>query len=116
MNIYIDFDHTISPNGYSYLPQNLDKPPYDGAIDTIRALKAGNDKIIIFSCRANKDVVGDDVVTLKTKEMTDYLNKHGIPFDSVFLGKPNYDVVIDDKAIGFHDNWEEINKLLVRRI
>lgn len=112
MNIYIDFDHTISPNGYSYKPQDMALPPIDGAIEAIQGFKSMGHKIIIFSCRANKEVVGDDVVEKKTKEMTDYLQKYHIPYDSVFKGKPNYDIVIDDKAIGFNNNWNEIKKAI----
>lgn len=112
MKIYIDFDHTISPNGYSYRVQEMELPPIEGAIETIQALKDHGHSIVIFSCRSNPDVVGEDLVTSKTKEMTDYLIKHKIPFDSVFYGKPNYDVVIDDKAIGFRNNWLQIKKEL----
>ena len=111
MNIYIDFDHTISPNGYSYKPQDMEEPPIAGAIETIQGMKRQGHKIIIFSCRSNPKVVGD-VVEMKTKEMTDYLTKHGIPFHEVFNDKPNYDIVIDDKAIGFKDNWLDIKKKL----
>lgn len=110
MNIFIDFDHTISPNGYSYKPQRMELPPIAGAVEAIQSFKDLGHTIIIFSCRANKDVVGDDIVELKTKEMTDYLTKHNIPYDSVFKEKPNYDIVIDDKAIGFSNNWLEIMK------
>lgn len=112
MNIYIDFDHTISPNGYTYIPQDMELPPIEGAIETIQGLYFKGHKIIIFSCRSNPDVVGEEVVEMKTKEMTDYLKKHNIPYHSVFNQKPNYDVVIDDKAIGFKDNWLEIKKKL----
>lgn len=112
MNIYIDFDHTISPNGYTFDPQTMDLPPLTGAVETIQALKNRRHKIIIFSCRSNPEVVGEEVVEMKTKEMTDYLTKHGIPFDEVFNQKPNYDVVIDDKAIRCNDNWAEIRKQL----
>jgi predicted metallo-beta-lactamase superfamily hydrolase len=112
MNIYIDFDHTISPNGYTYKPQSMELPPIEGAVEAIQGIKAQGHTIIIFSCRANKDVVGDDIVELKTKEMTDYLKKHFIPYDSVYKEKPNYDIVIDDKAIGFNNNWKEIKKAI----
>jgi hypothetical protein len=111
-NIYIDFDHTISPNGYKYKPQVLSLPPFDGAVETINQLKEAGHTIIIFSCRSNPDVVGPDIVEMKTREMTDYLKTHNIPFDRVFTQKPDYDVVIDDKAIGFRNNWAEIQKQL----
>lgn len=116
MNIYIDFDHTISPNGYSYKPQDMSLPPILGAVEAIQQFKGMGCKIVIFSCRSNVKVVGEEVVELKTKEMTDYLTKHHIPYDSVFNEKPNYDIVIDDKAIGFRNNWLEIAKEITRAI
>jgi hypothetical protein len=112
MNVYIDFDYTISPNGYRFTPQILDKPPYKDAVETIQYFKSRGCTIFIFSCRANKEVVGEQVVAMKIKEMTDYLTKHNIPFDHIYTEKPNYDLVIDDKALGFHDNWSEIKKKL----
>lgn len=112
MNVYIDFDHTISPNGYTFRSQTMDLTPIEGAIETIQSLKLHGHRIIIFSCRSNPEVVGEEVVEMKTKEMTDYLIKHSIPFDSVFNDKPNYDIVIDDKAIGFRNNWLQIKKEL----
>lgn len=112
MNIYIDFDHTISPNGYWYKPQDMDLPPIEGAIDTIQRLKEQGHTITIFSCRSNAEVVGRELAISKTLEMTNYLKKHQIPYDNVFYQKPNYDVVIDDKAIGFRNNWLEIKKEL----
>ena len=71
-----------------------------------------NRSIIIFSCRANKEVIGPDIVNMKIKEMTDYLNEHHVPFDSVYYQKPDYDVVIDDKAIRFENNWAQIKNAL----
>lgn len=114
--IYVDFDHTISPNGYRYGPQKMDIPPYKGVIETLREFKAKGHRIVIFSCRANPDVVGDDIVKAKVKDMTDYLNKHNIPYDEVFTQKPDYDVIIDDKAIHSNDNWDEIRKTLEERL
>lgn len=114
MNIYIDFDHTISPNGYSYKRQDLSIPPFPGCIETIQKIKSLGHKIFIFSCRANKEVVGNDIVEMKTKEMEDYLKEHNIPYDTVFHDKPDYDVVIDDKAIRFSNNWNDIQKLFIK--
>jgi hypothetical protein len=105
MNIYIDFDDTICPMG------DTTNEPFNKAIEVINKLKANGNTIIIYSCRSSKDVLGKHM-ELATKIMLDYLQKWGIPYDGVFYGKPNYDVVIDDKAIGFHDNWEQIGNAL----
>jgi hypothetical protein len=101
MNIYIDFDDTICPEG------DVLNKPFDNAIEVIQKFKANGNRIIIYSCRSSKDVLGEHMERA-TQHMLDYLRRWGIPYDSVFYGKPNYDVVIDDKAIGFRDNWKQI--------
>jgi hypothetical protein len=105
MNIYIDFDDTICPMG------DVLNKPFDNAIEVIKKFKADGNNIIIYSCRSSRDVLGKHM-EIATKNMLDYLKSWDIPYDSVFYGKPNYDVVIDDKAIGFHDNWAQIGKAI----
>ena len=33
------------------------------------------------------------------------LNKWGLKFDKLLLGKPSYDIFIDDKSFNFQKNW-----------
>jgi len=41
------------------------------------------------------------------------LKKWGVRYNSIFFGKPAYDIFIDDKSIFFDKNWVlKINKYL----
>lgn len=47
---------------------------------------------------------------LKTKKQ---LKRWNLKYDELIMGKPSYDLVIDDKAIGFSKNWlNNLNKKL----
>ena len=37
------------------------------------------------------------------------LNSWDLKFHKLILGKPSYDIIIDDKAVGFSKNW--VNKV-----
>jgi len=39
-----------------------------------------------------------------------------IPFDELILGKPRYDVVVDDRSIFFEPDWTRIRGVLVERL
>ena len=39
----------------------------------------------------------------------DWLDRNGIEYDEIFFGKPNGDVLIDDRAIRFED-WSKIDE------
>lgn len=99
--MFIDFDGTISPNHY---PHPLIEPPFKGVKETLAALQANGHKIVIFSCRANKDLFGYTKSERSTNEMIDYLQKWSIPYDEVYYGKPLYEYLVDDRA-GFDGNW-----------
>ena len=74
------------------------------AVNYIRKLKEDGNFIIIYTTRANSEIIAE------------FLNGHGIPFDSINEnpyqpenakgGKPLADVYIDDRNIPFDGNWE----------
>lgn len=106
MIFFIDFDNTIcSSNG----------EPLPGCIETIRKLKETN-TIVIYSCRSNDTCVENPLVA--TQEMVNFLTKHEIPYDKIKWGKPFFNYIIDDRALGCpldskgNVDWTEINKLL----
>ena len=41
----------------------------------------------------------------KHKLTLDQLEKWDLKFHKLLMGKPSYDVIIDDKAFGFSSNW-----------
>lgn len=52
-------------------------------------------KIVIFSCRGNRDIFGMGGVVL----LEEYLKEHNIPYDEICTRKPTFFVLIDDITI-----------------
>jgi uncharacterized HAD superfamily protein len=100
MQIIIDLDGTICTEEKTY-SRSLAKIK-DHAADTINDLFDKGHTIIIYSAR-----------TWMEFEMTSaWLKNQGIKYHQLIMGKPIGDVWIDDRALRFEDNWEEImNKL-----
>lgn len=105
MHIFVDFDDTICPHG------DVDNEPFKMAAEAIRNMRKRGYKITLFSCRANKDVVGQ-WFNAAVEDMIEYCKKWDIEYDDIYYGKPLYDAIIDDRAIAFHDNWDLINERL----
>ena len=79
--------------------------PKDGAIETVNKLYDAGNIIIIYSSR-----------TWVEYEMTvDWLQKNGVRYHQLFMGKPVGDVWIDDRAITCKDNWQEIQDRLLKK-
>lgn len=86
--ILIDFEETITDgSGFNSSP-NLE------AIKSINKLK-DYFKIVIFSCRANKNVCPmiEEVLLLE------YLKKYNIFYDEISTRKPIFYVLIDDQSL-----------------
>lgn len=59
-------------------------------------------RIILFSSRLEDD-----------REVTmEWLKSHGFQFNELILGKPKYDVFIDDRVLKFKNWTETINELI----
>ena len=41
------------------------------------------------------------------KLTSNQLKKWGLSYDKLIMGKPTYDIFIDDKNLGFKKNWSE---------
>lgn len=67
-----------------------------GAKEALEKLKKLNHTILIYSKR--------DVSLIMDTEV--WLQKNKIPYDQILLGKPRYDILLDDKAFKF-TNWNE---------
>lgn len=103
MQIIIDMDGTICSEERMY-SRCLAKPK-EGAVNAVNSLHDAGNTIIIYSAR-----------TWVEYEMTvDWLSRYGVKYHQLFMGKPVGDVWIDDRAIQFEDNWNEIIEKLSRR-
>ncbi len=96
MQIIIDLDGTICTEEKTY-SRSL-AIVKKRAKEAIQKLFDEGNTIIIYSSRSWMEY-----------EMTYYwLKNNNIPFHQLVLGKPIGDIWIDDRALQFNDNWEEI--------
>ena len=102
MQIIIDMDGTICSEEKTY--SRCLATPKVHAVETINALYSAGHTIIIYSAR-----------TWVEYEMTvDWLQKNGVKYHQLFMGKPIGDIWIDDRALQFKDNWDEIATKLIK--
>ena len=104
-----DIDGVICETKGSKYDQSL---PNKEAIEKINNLHKKGHYIIIFTDRfmgrTNNDYkkaneIGYDFTLSQ-------LNQWGVKFDKLLLGKPSFDLMIDDKAYNYSKNWiTEIN-------
>lgn len=104
----IDFDAVL----HSYSDGWRDGTPYDkpveGAKEALTELINLGYHVLIYSTRTNHDLVESDDVD-RVKDITDYLNKHSIPYSEIYTGngKPKFTVTVDDRALTFKGDWNE---------
>lgn len=110
-HVAIDFDGTIVEHKYPEIG-----PLKKDAVRAINLLKGLGCYIIITSCRTNPRL---NKPKLEREQqviiMKEFLTKNGIPFDEIddgTQGKVIADVYIDDHAIEFKDNWDEITHII----
>ena len=86
--------------------------PIKKNIQLINSLYKKNFKIILFTSRfmgRNNDN------TIKAKKMgyeftKNQLKKWGLDYHKLVMGKPSYDLFIDDKCLFFNNEWAKILK------
>ena len=86
---------------------------YSNSTPNMKAIKKINDlydeghKIIIFTARfmgrTNNNVKQAHEIGFKFT--TDQLQKWNVKYNRLFMGKPSFDLLIDDKALNFDENW-----------
>lgn len=108
MRLCIDIDGTLCRfrgpgEGYA------DVTPLPGAVEKMQALKAAGHYLILLTAR-HMGTTGANVglvIARQGKVLFDWLEKHQIPYDELWFGKPHADVYIDDNAYRF-TAWSEI--------
>ena len=108
MRICLDIDDTIfgvdvwdssKPYNNQYL--------IEGAIESIQEMQAQGFEIVLYSSRA------DDAKT--RKDTIAQLKAFSVPFDGLILGKPQFDLFVDNKAERFKGAWSrEGTEVLIR--
>ena len=80
--------------------------PIKEAIEIINKLYKKN-KIILFTARymgRSKGIAS--IAEKRAKKLTiKQLKKWNVNYHNIIFGKPSYDLIIDDKALGFKKNW-----------
>lgn len=109
MRICIDLDGvicSIKKKGETY----MDVSPLEGAIEKIKGLKESGHYIIINTARHMKTTESNlGLINARITKITlDWLDKHEIPYDEIYFGKPWAQVYIDDNAFRFN-SWNEIS-------
>ena len=113
--ICFDIDNVICITGKD---KNYKKSiPIIKNIKTINLLYEKGHKIIIFTARYMGRCNGNvSLVKKKIKPLTVLqLKKWGVKYHKLYLGKPSYDLFIDDKAMFFKKNWSTILKKKIKK-
>lgn len=111
--VCVDFDGTLHPwVGMFDYPE-----PIEGGPEFMRGLKAKGYTVVIFTSRLSMRWLmshyGGSLAAANNGRrahllyITDWCNRHDIPFDDITAEKIPAIAYIDDKAIGFDGNWEE---------
>lgn len=106
MRVAVDFDDTLSRcTNWPELGE-----PIEGAREAMMALKEMGATIMIHTCRTS-DEVNKHLIerVVQARKIEEWCRQHDIPFDYVVLAnKPVATFYVDDAAIRFENNWDEV--------
>jgi hypothetical protein len=91
--------------------------PIAGAIALINCLHDEGYRIIIHTARFMGRNHGDVIATYKAgySFTVDQLAGWGVKYHDLYMGKPAYDVVIDDRSVFFRSDWDSIYRAIKDR-
>ncbi len=87
--VAVDIDGTICTE-----ERTFERPlatPLPNAIDALKVLKENDNTIILWTGRGWEQY----------KITKEWLDKHGVPYDQILMGKPVVNYIIDDRARHF---------------
>jgi capsule biosynthesis phosphatase len=91
--------------------------PLPQAAERIRSLRASGHYVILATAR-HMQTCGSNVgmvVARQAQTLIAWLNRHGIEYDELWFGKPHADLYVDDKALAFTGNWEDVTQAALHR-
>jgi len=104
MTYVFDLDNTLCATSSS--KKYSESIPFLNAINQVNNLKKEGHYIKIFTARGSGS--GIDWRDLTKQQLLDW----GVEYDELILGKPSYDICIDDKSTSAHD-WRAKNGCLI---
>lgn len=114
--IAVDFDGVIHGYSKGWQDGSIYDPPVPGAALTLDRLQRAGYRIVIYTTRAADRTINEKWQEGQLRDVIDYLQRHGIPFDEVFTGeKPIFTALIDDRAVRFDPRppwWKTLFGLL----
>lgn len=83
--------------------------PLPGAVQALQRLKEEGHYIILSTARHMKTCDGNvgKVISRIGQKTLEWLERHSIPFDEIYFGKPWADLYIDDNAYRF-EGWDAL--------
>jgi len=95
MLIAIDMDGVLCSEERTF-ERSLGKP-IEGAQEAVKTIRNAGHRIVIFTARS----------WAEQRMTTNWLEHYGFEYDMLVMGKPPYDVMIDDRAIRF-GSWKDV--------
>lgn len=102
--VAIDFDGTLAQRELGWRGSQNAGPPVPGALEFVEELVRSHTQVIVFTCRAHSQEGYIGVIT--------WLRDHGFPPMQVTSLKPSADLYIDDKAVRFTGDWDEVRSVI----
>lgn len=83
--------------------------PVAGAVEGMQSLRAAGHYIILATARHMKTCDANVGLVVRRQGLTllQWLDRHAIPYDEIWFGKPHADVYLDDNAVRF-ESWAAI--------
>lgn len=102
--LMIDFDGVIHSYHEGWKDGSIYGYVIEGSKETINELSETH-QIVIFTTRASSTQPNQEQ---SIKDVEDWLNKNDIYFDFITADKLAAELYIDDNAVRFENNWDEI--------
>lgn len=101
--LYVDFDGTI----VSLEKDFMEGEPNEELITVLRDYYENNKRIVIYTARGMKSNNGDLAIIEKNVKprIAEWLRLHNVPYHELIVGKPFWEILIDDRV----KNIEDVN-------